>query len=317
MRPVRYIPPGSLVEVTGRAYQERFLLRPSPSFNQIVLGALGRAQRLYRVRIHGAVFLSNHYHLLATADSPEQLARFVGYFQAKIAKEVARLHGWTQKIWARRYRAILVSDEPEAQRARLAYLLQHGVKEGLVASPTDWPGVHTAGLRDSRGALHGTWFDRTRQCNAKPRRRPGRNPEPILFPAQETLEITPIPAWQHLTPEACRSLFTELLHQAQQLGRRLQSQTRRPPPGPRAILEQTHHQRPAHAKRSPAPRVHAASLAARRTLCEAYRTFLLAYRAASQRLRQGLTATFPQHCFPPPLPSLRPGDRFGPLTTAL
>jgi hypothetical protein len=37
-----------------------------------------------------------------------------------------------------------VSDEPEAQRGRLKYILSHGVKEFLVEKVREWPGVHAA-----------------------------------------------------------------------------------------------------------------------------------------------------------------------------
>lgn len=47
-------------------------------------------------------------------------------------------------MWARRFSSIPVSDEPEAQILRLRYLLSNSTKEGLVLSPSDWPGVHCA-----------------------------------------------------------------------------------------------------------------------------------------------------------------------------
>jgi hypothetical protein len=56
----------------------------------------------------------------------------MGYFSGKLAKEVGRLTGWTQKIFGRRYQAIVVSDEEAAQLERLRYGLAHGCKEGLV-----------------------------------------------------------------------------------------------------------------------------------------------------------------------------------------
>ena len=94
-RRLRYIPPeGCLVEVTNRTIQGRFLLRPSAELNMLVVGILGRAQRLYDVEIHGYVVLSNHYHLLVTVKSALQLARFMAYFQGNLAKEAGRLHNW-------------------------------------------------------------------------------------------------------------------------------------------------------------------------------------------------------------------------------
>jgi hypothetical protein len=47
-RRLRYIPEGgALVEVTCRTVQSRFLLRPGPELNDLVVGVFGRAQRLY------------------------------------------------------------------------------------------------------------------------------------------------------------------------------------------------------------------------------------------------------------------------------
>ena len=70
-RRLRFVPDGgSLVEVTTRTLQGRFLLKPSPRLNSIVLGVLGRAQRRYGVTLHAFVFFSNHYRAPRGADLP-------------------------------------------------------------------------------------------------------------------------------------------------------------------------------------------------------------------------------------------------------
>ena len=61
------------------------------------------------------VVLSNHYHLLLRPRGAAQLAAFMSHFNGNLAKEAGRLHSWRQKFWGRRYRAIPVSFEPEAQ----------------------------------------------------------------------------------------------------------------------------------------------------------------------------------------------------------
>jgi hypothetical protein len=53
----------------------------------------------------------------------------MGHVNSNIAREISRLHGWRDKIWSRRYQAIVISGEEEAQVARLKYLLAHGCKE--------------------------------------------------------------------------------------------------------------------------------------------------------------------------------------------
>jgi REP element-mobilizing transposase RayT len=133
-RKLRYIPDGgALVEVTCRTLQGRLLLRPSPELNDITAGILGRTQRLYPVDIVAFQALSNHYHALLFVKSAKRLAEFAGYLNSNLAREVGRLTGWTGKVWGKRYQAIPISDEEEAQVARLKYVLSHGVKENLEA----------------------------------------------------------------------------------------------------------------------------------------------------------------------------------------
>ena len=59
-RKLRHIPTGgSLVEVTCRTIQGRLLMRPSPLLNDIILGVLGRAQRLYPLEVVAYSFLTS------------------------------------------------------------------------------------------------------------------------------------------------------------------------------------------------------------------------------------------------------------------
>jgi REP element-mobilizing transposase RayT len=169
-RSIRFIPEGgALVEVTDRTVQARFLLVPSLELNEVVRGVLGRAQRLYKVRICGFVALSNHIHALLWVDDAFQLANFMGYFASNLAREIARLTGWTDKIWARRYQAIMISDEEAAQTERFEYLLANGAKEGLVEHVRDWPGVHCVRNLLDGELLEGLWFDRTKEYSTRNR----------------------------------------------------------------------------------------------------------------------------------------------------
>ena len=139
-RPLRFVPPNALVEVTTRTVHGRFLLRPSAEVNDMILGIIGRAQTLYPVRVHAFVVLSNHVHALLSVDDAAQLAAFMAFINGNIAREIGRLHEWRHRFWARRYRAIVVADDLAAV-ARLRYILQNGCKEGLVDRPGDWPGL--------------------------------------------------------------------------------------------------------------------------------------------------------------------------------
>jgi len=161
-RRLRHTPEGgALFDVTCRTVQSRFLLRPCPLLNEIILGTLARAKRRYGVELSAFIFLSNHLHILAWAIDSEQLANFMRYFLSKLAREVSRLTGWHDKVLAPRYQAIPISEEEAAQVERLLYILANGCKENLVARPQDWPGVHCVDALLTGEPLKGTWFDRT------------------------------------------------------------------------------------------------------------------------------------------------------------
>ena len=112
-----------------------------------------------------------------------------------------RLHRWRERVWGRRYRAIVVSHEKAAQIERLRYLLEQGTKEGLVRRPEDWPGAHSVqALLDGR-PIRGIWFDRSQEYEA---RRCGKRPGKYEFAEEETFELTSLPAWDSLDGETIR-----------------------------------------------------------------------------------------------------------------
>jgi REP element-mobilizing transposase RayT len=293
-RDIRHIPQGQgLVEVTDRCFQSRFLLRPSPALNAVFVGALARSSKRNDVGIVDYSVLSNHFHLLVLCHEPWRLADFMRDLKSKVAKEVQRLHDWTGTVFPHRYHAVPISDEPEAQVARLRYVLEQGVKEGLVTSPRHWPGAHgTQALLSGRPAA-GRWIDRTAQFRASER---GEEAGEREFTTDEELILVPLPCWRHLDPaERHREVAAMVRDIEDQAGERAKA-TGRSVLGRRAILSQQPHSAPAVENRSPAPRFHAASKRVRQELLRTYYAFLDAYRTAADALRAG---RFDQACFPP------------------
>ena len=192
-RPLRFIPRDALIEVTCRTLHGRFLLRPSRDLNEIVLGILGRAARRYLMKVCAFVYLSDHAHLLLRPVDAEQLARFMGFANGNLAKEAGRLHRWRERLWGRRYRAIVVSHEEAAQVGRLRYLLEQGTKEGLVRSPEEWPGAHSVQALLDGLPIRGVWFNRSLEYEA---RRCAKRPGKYEFAEEESVELAPaITGW--------------------------------------------------------------------------------------------------------------------------
>ena len=300
-RAIRFIPEGgAVVEVTGRTLQGRLLLRPSPELRAITIGILARAKRLYGVQLHSFIFLSNHFHLLVSVQDAQQLSSFMCYANSNLAREAGRLYQWKEKFWGRRYQGIVVSNEDESQIDRLAYILSHGVKEGLVERPQDWPGAHSVNALLTGEPLEGIWFDRTQEYAAQHR---GENFDRLAYATVEILTLDPLPCWSGLPDDLYRQRIASLLAQIEEKARAAQEGKGREPLGREAILSQDPHGKPIRSKKSPAPRFHALRKTVRQELYESYSWFVAAFRSASEKLRSGdLTAGFPSGSFPPALP---------------
>lgn len=326
---VRWLPGDRpLVEVSNRTIQARYLLCPTEDVRDLILGILGRAQRMFAMDICMFTFMSNHYHMLLAPKDAHQLAKFMGYVGGEIGREISRLARWGTKVWAGRYSMAVISDEEAAQVGRLRYLLAHGVKEGLVDHPADWPGAHGVGALLYGDRLQGHWFDRGRESLARRRGKPFQR---LDFAKTQEVVLSPLPCWRarNLDSRAIRRRVVDLvrnileMHRLSRLLRaRWKARERRPGARTRGklartnavepstasdrlrrLLDRPREYRPAHPKSSPHRPFLAATTRARRRFYEAHRHFLAAYRQASERWRAGdLEARFPAGCFPPAPP---------------
>jgi hypothetical protein len=167
-RPPRFIPPGSLVDVTTQTQAGRLLLRPDPDVDRRVLDIVAGAMALYPVALHALAVMPNQWHALITAPHATQLSRFVGYVNANVAKAAKAVHGLGGHVFRPRRPMVPIVDARAAEE-RLHALLARGVDDGLVASPLDWPGITTA-----RALADG---------------------QPSFGPG---IPLAPLPGWEHL-----------------------------------------------------------------------------------------------------------------------
>lgn len=300
-RKLRFLPQNpTLVSVTNRTVQGRYLLRPDPGLNDCLVGLLGKFQRIHGVRVVMVSVLSNHFHALLLFEDALQQANFMRDFQSASSREVNRRTGWRGPVFERRFHAAVVTDEERAQAERLKYLLANGVKENLVEKVLDWPGVNTAAALLQGKALKGHWIDRTRQYAARNR---GQDASDDCFAVEETVTLSPLPCWAHLSPEQYRETVRALMEEVESEAALARRWTGAKVLGVKAILAQDPHTRPDDLAHSPAPFVHAATKAARRMFYKIYTEFVNAFHDASEALRRGnLDAPFPAGSFPPALP---------------
>ncbi|HEY0556666.1 MAG TPA: transposase [Thermoanaerobaculia bacterium] len=301
MRKLRYVPQSrTLVSITNRTIQGRYLLAPGTSFNDLFLGILGRTQRIHDMEIAAVTVLSNHFHLVLIVDDAKEVADFMRDLQSKTAREVNRLTGWKGPVFERRYEMTVVTNEEAAQVERLKYVLANGVKENLVERVCEWPGVHSAEALMNGTPLQGHWFDRTRQYAA---RNQGEELRQDQYVFAESVVLSPIPCWAHLSDDRYRERIESLVDQIDTEAARARRQSGASVLGAKAILAQDPLTRPDSVARSPAPLVHAATKAARKMFYGIYAEFVSAFRAAAEALRHGRRdVSFPAGSFPPALP---------------
>ncbi|MBW8879297.1 MAG: hypothetical protein JF614_30535 [Acidobacteria bacterium] len=114
--------------------------------------------------------------------------------------------------------------------------------------------------------------------------------------------LSPLPCWAHLSAEAYRQRVASLGEDIEAEAAAVRKETGAQVLGVEAILAQDPLYRPKKLARSPAPRVHAATKAARKAFYEAYSWFVGAFRDAAEKLRRGdRAAPFPAGSFPPGL----------------
>ena len=292
-----------VVESSQTTLQNRRLLRAGPDFNGKLVGILSRAQELYPVKLHAFVCMSSHYHVLATHDDPEVMAGFHGHLNTNLSKEVGRSYGWDGTVFPRPYHAVELSDEPEIERARLKYVLSNGVKEGLVASPVDWPGVSGVGALLSGAPLQGKWVDRTSYWEARHR---GEDVTLEDFTYEREVHFEPVPSMAHVSKEGYRSLIAELVEEIEEEGRAMHRREGTRPAGVAAILAQDPEFRPSEVEKRPCPWFHVLDPELKKALYTALVAILVQYREAAERLKEGdRSARFPLHTFTPTLGFVR------------
>ncbi|MGE0545468.1 MAG: transposase [Kofleriaceae bacterium] len=282
-------------EVTTRTIQERFLLRPSPLVTALILGVIARAQTFYTsVKIYGFTFLSNHYHMLLSAGDGAEIAKFLGYVNSNIAREMGRVHKWRGSLWGRRAKVIPILDS-QAMIERLRYVISNGVKEGLVASPREWPGASGVPGLLGNMTLSGIWIDRDRLRRAR-RRDP--NADAAAFTSALELTLSPLPVWSDLSASDLREKHEVLVQDVERDARERGGKVL----GAERVMKQNPHDAPKQPARGPAPQCHTSSPLIRDAFRRLYAAFQTLFRTCADA-RKGQPPHemgFPPGSFPRP-----------------
>ena len=202
--------------IVSRCLQGYAFLKPTREIRAITKGVLGYALNKYEevIKLHTYVFLSNHFHLVLSAESTRDLAEFMCFFKGNLARELTRIHDWHGTLWQKRYSSEEILDEAGLIDI-FKYVMQNSVKEGLVDHPKDWKGLHGYHQLVMKKVVSGPWLDRTGYYCAKRRREDVTLSD---FTTEYEIKLTPPPLWFHLTKleyyELCRKLSAEAIKEA-------------------------------------------------------------------------------------------------------
>lgn len=290
--------PITVVDITVRANHGRMALTPTKRNNELIVGALGRAQEKYDFEVYVIAFLNNHGHYTIGIRSAEHEAFIKEFFHGNTAREINR-HGHHGKkyrsvrtkgrMFDRPNKGIVVLDE-QALEERFRYALSNGTKEGLVAHPTHMPSVHAAKplCRGDR-ELHGVWYNRTELDKL---RRQSRKPVSEDETATRyTVKLSKLPFLRHLSDEEyaqyCRNMCDDIAVES-----RAKLVAEHGPNfrvvGARKMRQMNPLTFPEEMATNPAPLVFCTDKEEREAYVAAYREFVEAYQLAHRHLREAI-----------------------------
>src|SRR4051812_42003187 len=136
----RQLLPGQRFLITRRCTQRQFLLRPSRLTNQIIEYSLALAAEYTGVQLHGACFMSNHWHGVVT-DPEARLPEFLERFHRLVAKAQNASLGRWENLWSSDKTSVVLLVDDADVLEKMAYAISNPVVAGLVRSPHEWPGV--------------------------------------------------------------------------------------------------------------------------------------------------------------------------------
>jgi hypothetical protein len=211
---LRYYHPLHLFEVTTRTVAGAQLLDPVayPEFGPALTGILARAQRKYGVRIYAYFVMSNHYHAIYGADTPDALADFLCAVHANMAILVNRVLDRYGPVFAGRchIRPIVVGET--VLMDRLCYIMGQAMKAHERWTIDNWPGANSNRALMYGEPAAGRLFDYHRQTLDK-RRKSGASADEA-YTSELAVQLSVAPCWMHLPEPEIRAKYLAVAAEA-------------------------------------------------------------------------------------------------------
>ena len=178
IRHARYIDPSVPYHVVTKTLRGQFILAPKKGIRELCAGVLAKAQLNWpSIHLYGYAFMSNHIHLILQGP-PADFSAFMGFLKRELSRRLGQRYRLPGTLWHQRY-AMTALPTHDSQLKCLRYILSQGVKEGLVARPIDWPGLHCARALLKQKLEIGRWFQASDYHKAKAKNALRKNPKSI------------------------------------------------------------------------------------------------------------------------------------------
>ena len=143
--------PGYPHHIIQRGNNRQAIFSSSADY-QTLLDLLAENAKKFDVAIHAYVLMGNHFHLLATPQTPDglpQMMQAVGRRYVRYFNDIQKRSG---TLWEGRYKSTVIQTE-RYLLACMAYIDLHPVRAGLAVRPSDWlwsSHAHYLGVRNDR-----------------------------------------------------------------------------------------------------------------------------------------------------------------------
>jgi len=193
---------------TQGTIDRQFLFKPDPETRNIIGACAARALKKYPVKLYCLEFNITHKHSekAPLSDSPEHLqnlVRFDQMFNSLLVRELNRKYERVGPLFASRNRTDEATDDSAAEQ-QLFYAVTNVVKDGLVDRVEHWGGVSSYRQLATGQVDTYTYIDRTAWHRAGGVSS-GKPPE--AFTRTVTLELTPLPGWEGMSPSKRQAHF--------------------------------------------------------------------------------------------------------------
>ncbi len=165
----RHQDPDTFYLITNRTLGGMFLLLPDDEAIDIMVNCLAKFVEKHDVQLVAAIFLSNHFHLIARF-LEANMHEFMRDLQREIARRINKLRdGRSRPVFPRRFDAKALIDGRALAKA-ISYVVNNPVRHQLVSHYDIWPGLVVGpDVLDGEREITGRWLDSELWYNLKRR----------------------------------------------------------------------------------------------------------------------------------------------------